>query len=177
MAEKPNPKDRAQEYQEQEATDLPPRQRQPRLPDQWSDLISQRIEEAMRAGEFDNLRNRGKPLDPQPDPFTPADMQMANALLKNNELVPAWISDRRELLAAIERFQARVQEGMATHRAALAAAAPEGRATLTKTWSAQLERWRQEAAALNRRIDAQNFRQPAFLEILKVRVEDLPGSE
>ena len=170
MAEQPNPQERAQEYKEQQAPELPPQERGRRTPEQWRDLVSQRIEEAMRDGAFDNLRNKGKPIDPQPDPLTPTDMQMANTLLKNNELVPAWIADRRELLAAIERFQAQMEAGIAAHRTALAAADAAEQAVLAQRWAAQVARWRQEAAALNRRIDAQNFRQPVFLEILKVRV-------
>jgi hypothetical protein len=170
MAKQQNPKEQAQEYKEQQAPELPPRERERRTPEQWRDLISQRIEEALRDGAFDNLRNRGKPIDPRPDPLAPADMQMANTLLKNNELVPAWIADRRELLAAIERFQAQMQAGSAAHSAALAAAPAGEQEALAQRWTTQVARWRQEAAALNRRIDAQNFRQPAFLEILKVRV-------
>jgi hypothetical protein len=170
MNEKQNPKERAQDYRERQAPELPPQERERRTPEQWRDLVSQRIEEAMRDGAFENLRNRGKPIDPRPDPLTPSDMQMANTLLKNNELVPAWIADRRELLAAIERFQAQMQAGAATHCAALASANATEQETLTQHWAAQVARWRQDAAALNRRIDAQNFQQPAFLEILKVRV-------
>jgi hypothetical protein len=170
MNEQPNPKERAQEYKEQQAPDLPPRERERRTPEQWRDLISHRIEEAMRDGAFDNLRNKGKPIDPRPDPLTPADMQMANTLLKNNELVPAWIADRRVLLTAIERFQAQMAAGAAAHRTARSAANADEQEALTQRWHDQLARWRAEAAALNRRIDAQNFRQPAFLEILKVRV-------
>ena len=63
----------------------------------------------MRNGAFDNLRNKGKPLDTAPDPHVPPDMQMANSLLKNNDLSPAWISDRGAMLAAIERFREKLR--------------------------------------------------------------------
>ena len=102
----PDPRAKADAYRNGEAD--PPADVQPqsrpgrRSPEQWSDLISQRIEEAMRDGHFDNLRGKGKPLNPAPDPHIPPDMQMANSLLKNNELVPAWISDRNAVLAAVE---------------------------------------------------------------------------
>ncbi len=79
-----------------------------RTPEQWHDLVSQRIEEAMRNGAFENLPGTGKPLDIRPEPFVPTDMQMANLLLKNNDLVPAWISDRRLLLGAIDQFRTRL---------------------------------------------------------------------
>lgn len=48
-----------------------------RSPEQWNDLINQRIEEAMRTGEFDNLRGKGKPLNLAPAPHVPPEMQMA----------------------------------------------------------------------------------------------------
>ena len=95
----------AEQEQEQQSKAPEPR----RTPQQWESLVNQRIEEAMRNGAFDNLRNKGKPLDTAPDPHVPPDMQMANSLLKNNDLSPAWISDRGAMLAAIERFREKLR--------------------------------------------------------------------
>lgn len=36
----------------------------------WNDLVGQRIEEAIRQGEFDNLRGHGKPLDLRRNPLS-----------------------------------------------------------------------------------------------------------
>ena len=104
---KENPREKAQAYVEGKSLTDPESRTQRRVeveenpsepatrrtPEQWHDLVSQRIEEARRNGAFDNLPGKGKPLEVRPEPFVPADMQMANSLLKNNDLVPVWISD------------------------------------------------------------------------------------
>jgi hypothetical protein len=143
-------------------------------PDRWNDLISQRIEEAMREGKFDNLRGKGKPLNPAPEPHVPPDMQMANSLLTNNDLTPAWISDRGQVLAAIERFRRQLHLALVDHHAARAAAQnPTERASEERRWQAQIAAWQEEVRTLNRRIELQNFKQPVtFLEIFKVRLDD-----
>ena len=156
------------------ANETPPTERAHRAPEQWNDLISQRIEEAMRAGKFDNLRSKGKPLNPVPEPHVPPDMQMANSLLKNNDLTPAWISDRAQVLGEIERFRRKLRAAFTEHTNALAAAKTTADQTrIEHRWQAQLTAWQEEIRTLNRRIELQNFKQPVtFLEIVKLRLED-----
>lgn len=146
----------------------------PRPQDRWNDLISQRIEEAMREGKFDNLRGKGKPLNPAREPHVPPDMQMANSLLANNDLTPAWISDRGQMLAAIERFRRQLHLALADHHAAYAAAqSSTEQASEERRWQAQIAAWQEEVRTLNRRIELQNFKQPVtFLEIIKLRLDD-----
>lgn len=172
-----NPKQRAEEYRrrrEETVQEEPQKSSGHRTPEQWRDLISQRIEEAMREGKFDNLPGKGKPLDLTPQPYVPADMQMANSLLKNNGLAPAWISERNQVLAEIERFRNKVRRTMMEHRTALAAARTNAaQAALEQRWQRHLRAWEEEITALNRRIEIQNFKQPAlFLEIFKLRLAD-----
>jgi hypothetical protein len=145
-----------------------------RTPQQWENLINQRIEEAMRNGAFDNLRNKGKPLDTSPDPHVPPDMQMANSLLKNNDLSPAWIGDRGAMLAAIERFREKLRTVAADFVQARAeATTPQRLALLDERWAAYVESWRAEVVELNKRILTQNLKQPvSFLEIFPLRLED-----
>jgi DnaJ family protein C protein 28 len=148
-----------------------------RTPEQWNDLICQKIEEAMRAGAFDNLPGRGKPLAAAPEPHVPADMQMANSILRNNNLTPAWISDRVAVLTAIERFRRRLREEVTLYKSALAAAEAthddSRRAHIEQEWRHQVEKWREELRTLNRTIELQNFRQPAdFLEIFKLQLDE-----
>ena len=141
---------------------------------EWRDLISQRIEEAMAAGAFDNLPGKGKPINVGPEPFVPADMQMANSLLKSNQLSPAWISDRNEMLAAVAQMRQQIANSAAEYTQAFTATSDVDRRTqLDQTWRAQVERWRQEITALNRRIDIHNLSLPlAHLEIFKVSLEE-----
>ena len=172
----PDPNAHADIYrraQEDDASAPPPRPPQ-RAPEQWRDLISQRIEDAMREGHFDNLRGKGKPLDPAPEPHVPPEMQMANSLLRNNQLTPAWIADRSAMLAEIERLRAKLRQVVADFQAAQEAAASEmARAALEQRWQRQLTAWEEEIRTLNRRIELQNFKQPVtFLEIVKLRLAD-----
>lgn len=142
--------------------------------DRWNDLISQRIEEAMQEGKFDNLRGKGRPLNPAPEPYVPPDMQMANSLLKNNDLAPAWISDRAQVFAEIERFRSKLLVAFAERNDALAVAKTAADyALIERRWQVQFAAWQEETRTLNRRIDLQNFKQPvSFLEIVKLRLED-----
>ncbi|MBE2238721.1 MAG: DUF1992 domain-containing protein [Caldilineaceae bacterium] len=169
-----NPHIRAYTDRRMQETDAPQPPTPQRTPEQWRDLISERIEEAMREGKFDNLRGKGKPLNPAPEPYTRPEMQMANSLLKNNELTPAWIADRKVVLAAIEQFRQKVRNGADAHRVALAQSQlAEERVRIEQRWQKQLAAWREEVLILNRRIEVQNFKQPvSFLEIIKLRVED-----
>lgn len=133
-----------------------------------------RIEEAMRDGQFENLRGRGTPLDPTPDPHVLPEMQRANSPLKNNGLAPAWISERSAVLAAIGALHSKIQRAAIAYATALRNAkdrlAPE---QIKADWQEQLSSLRADVGALSRRIELQNFNQPAaFLEIFKVRLED-----
>lgn len=172
----PDPNARADEYRRgQEDSDKVAPQRPPhRTPEQWRDLISQRIEDAMHAGHFDNLRGKGKPLDPAPEPHVPPDMQMANSLLKNNELTPAWIADRNATLTEIERFRTRLKPVVTDfHTARECAGSATARAMLDQRWQQQLTAWQEELRTLNYRIELQNLKQPVtFLEIIKLRLAD-----
>ncbi len=174
-----NPKRRHEELstapspeQAQEQPAKPPEPK--RTPQDWDTLVNQRIEEAMRSGAFDNLRNKGKPLDTAADPHVPPDMQMANSLLKNNDLAPAWISDRGAMLAAIERFREKLRTVAADFAQARAeATTPERSQQLDAMWQAYVESWRAEVVELNKRILTQNLKQPvSFLEIFPLRLED-----
>lgn len=167
---------RAEEYRQPEVDQekSPAATSKTRSEKEWSDLISQRIEEAIAAGVFDNLPGKGKPINVAPEPFVPADMQMANSLLKGNNLSPAWISDRNEMLAAVAQMRQQIA-GIATEydQAFTATSDVNRRVQLSQAWRTQIERWRQEVTALNRRIDIHNLKLPlAHLEIFKVSLEE-----
>ena len=172
----PDPNARADAYRRaQEGDDNAPSSPAPhRAPEQWRDLISQRIEDAMRDGHFDNLRGKGKPLDPAPEPHVPPDVQMANSLLRNNALTPAWIADRNAVLAEIERFRAKLRRVVTDFHVARETAGSEAaRVVIEQHWQTQLAAWQAELHTLNRRIELQNFKQPVtFLEIVKLRLAD-----
>lgn len=146
----------------------------PRSETEWNDLISHRIEEAMRNGAFDNLRNKGKPLANTRNPFVPEDRQMANDLLKNNGLAPQWINDRTALLQTLEIFRTKFRTTAEAYRQAWGnAETPIVRNGIRDQWTKQVESWQEEIRLLNQRINVINLQQPvASLEIFKLLLDE-----
>lgn len=60
-------------------------------------LGEQRIVEAMRRGEFDNLPGAGQPLDLAEDPLVPEEVRMSHRILRNAGFMPPEIGLRREI--------------------------------------------------------------------------------
>jgi hypothetical protein len=60
-------------------------------------IAEERIQAAMRRGEFHNLPGAGKPLRLDDDPLVPAEVRVANRILKNAGLVPVEVEQRREI--------------------------------------------------------------------------------
>ena len=142
--------------------------------EEWTDIVSQRIEEAMQRGAFDNLPGRGRPLELQRDPFIPEDRQLANQLLKNNDLVPAWIAERKQVQQEVKKFRDKLRHVLAEleTETALAPDAAQ-RAELKRIWQVWVEAWKDEVDRLNKRISDQNLRQPIdHLEIPKIRLDE-----
>src|SRR5690606_10446427 len=102
-------REKANEYRQGDDRHDPAQRDVPTM-DEWNNLVSQRIEEAMRRGEFDNLSGRGKPIQVQREPFVPEDQQMAFKLLQNNDLTPDWIAERKEMLRLKQQFRDQVQQ-------------------------------------------------------------------
>jgi hypothetical protein len=176
-------KEKVSEYKNQQAGAAGPdvesetgegRKPLPRTDEGWNDLISHHIEEAMRAGAFDNLRNKGKPLNMESNPYVSEDQQMANKLLENNDLAPGWILERKELLEKIETLRGTLRKQADAHVTALAAASDEAiRARLTDSWHYATQQWQKELTTLNKRIGEHNITLPIrHLEIFKLRLAD-----
>ena len=65
--------------------------------DVWQLVAERKIREAMEEGAFDHLEGTGKPLDLSENPFEDPSERMANRLLKNNGITPAWIQEAKEI--------------------------------------------------------------------------------
>lgn len=63
----------------------------------FEELAEQRIQEAMRAGEFDDLPGKGAPLRLDDDAHVPPELRMAYRVLKNAGCLPPEIELRREI--------------------------------------------------------------------------------
>lgn len=126
----------------------------------WESLIEQKLREAMRKGEFDNLPGKGKPLDMGDDnPFEDPSMRTAYRLLRNGNFTLPWIEERRELDAAVEGARA----DLARSRQAYHEASKSRRtaAQAEADWQQVLGAFRRQVADLNRRIAAYNLKAPS----------------
>ncbi len=140
--------------------------------EEWSDIVSQRIEDAMRQGLFDNLSNRGKPVNVNRNPFLPEEQQMAVNLLHNNGLAPEWISDRNDILREIETLRHDLRQDVLDMRAVSADATTVGEHQKVKSWwKAQVKRWQTKCDKLNDHILVHNLKLPVpHLEILRLQL-------
>ncbi len=184
MSDAADARKRAQEYREKQEQEGKKAKlsREDALQLEWNDRISNQIEEAMREGHFDNLRGKGKPLKLERNPFVREEMEMAYSLLEKNDLAPAWIGKRTEVLQAIADWRAKVAAGV-RERGEEGETGRQGefshgsRITDHKSpdssWQKQVDTWRNDLIALNKRIEVVNLEQPvASLEIYKLRFDE-----
>ncbi|RLT33231.1 MAG: DUF1992 domain-containing protein [Chloroflexi bacterium] len=174
MTEKPKPPSPSQVRAErQRAAEVPPSGvRRPRDLDEWQDFISQAIEDAMRDGAFDNLPGKGKPLNLNENPNEPPDMAMANKILKNNDVTPPWIGDRKKLLEDVESLRADISQRWEWMRTDWAAPTAD-RARLAARWTGQIAVWTGQIDKLNSRILDLNLTLPIWrMELLRVHLAD-----
>ena len=151
---------------------VPRRRPRPRGMNEWQDLISEQIDEAVAKGAFDNLPGTGQPLRLDEHPNEPADMRMANKLLKDNDLTPAWIGDRKALLAEIEALRAAMQRQWTLVCAHVKNAGSDPEA-LKDSWHRALIQWEEQIADLNRRIVDLNITLPVWrMELHRLRLDE-----
>jgi hypothetical protein len=60
-------------------------------------IAEERIQEALRRGDFDRLPGMGRPLDLDDDSLIAPEMRTACRILKNAGLVPAEVLERKEI--------------------------------------------------------------------------------
>jgi len=68
-------------------------------------LADRRIQDAINAGEFDNLPGMGKPLNMDDNPFVPQDLRAAFKVLSNSGYAPDWIVLAQKIDSAIEQMR------------------------------------------------------------------------
>jgi hypothetical protein len=70
-------------------------------------LVEQKIREAQRAGEFDDLEGAGRPINLDAYFSTPAELRAGYAVLKNAGVLPEEAQLRGEINALKERLDSR----------------------------------------------------------------------
>lgn len=174
MSEKPKPLSPSQLRAERRAArEVPPTSaRHPRDVDEWQDFVSQRIDEAIADGAFDNLPGRGKPLNLNENPNEPPDMAMANKILKNNDVTPAWIGNRKALLKEIEALRGEMSQRWAWTETEWST--PEAnRAGLVRYWAGRVAEWSERIGQINSRILDLNLTLPIWrMELVRLQLSE-----
>lgn len=65
-------------------------------------IVEERIREALRRGEFDDLPGRGEPLRLEDDGHIPEELRLAYKILKNAGFVPPEIQLKKEIIRTEE---------------------------------------------------------------------------
>ncbi|MDE0629935.1 MAG: DUF1992 domain-containing protein [Caldilineaceae bacterium SB0665_bin_25] len=149
-----------------------PKSRRRRRLNEWQDLISEQLDEAAANGAFENLPGKGQPLRLDRFPNEPDDMRMANKLLKDNDLTPTWIGDRKALLAEIELLRTEMKRQWELTRACAGAAGSE-REAFARSWRRSIADWEANIDELNRRIVSLNIALPIWrMELHRLRLDE-----
>lgn len=61
----------------------------------WEMIAENQIKDAIQKGQFENLKNQGKPLAEDDD--LAGDQWIANRILENNDELPDWLSLRKDI--------------------------------------------------------------------------------
>lgn len=72
------------------------------------DLVEEQIRKAQERGDFDHLEGAGKPLNLYENPYEPAELRMAFKILKENDFAPYWIELGKEIDAALDKLQQKI---------------------------------------------------------------------
>ncbi len=139
----------------------------------WNNLIEDLIQDGFEQGAFDNLRGKGQPLNLNKNLYE-RDRELANAILKENRMRPAWITHRAQILetTAVLREEIRLQ-WLRHGRAWELAQGDAQRSGLTISWDDHCLAWEEEIRKLNKQIDEFNLRRPSDnLELFKLRFDE-----
>jgi hypothetical protein len=74
-------------------------------------IAEERILEAQRRGEFDNLPGHGKPLQLDDDSHVPEDLRLAYKVLKNADCLPPELELKKEILTTEQMLGRITDEG------------------------------------------------------------------
>ncbi|KAI8520771.1 Golgi vesicle prefusion complex stabilization [Branchiostoma belcheri] len=127
-------------------------------------LVEDMIAESMANGEFDNLPGKGKPLTTlkksEYNPYQDTTTHLINKILNDNGFKPQWVELEIEVRNRIKELR----KNLDTKRATLG---PEPFSLQhQKQWNVYLDTFREDIAALNKRIDKYNMIVPIMAKQL-----------
>lgn len=91
-------------------------------------IAERRIQEAIEAGVFDDLKNAGQPLQDDENPHVPPEMRAAFKVLQNSGYAPDWIVLSQQIEADLAAIKARTDVHFAYLRSELSELASDRQA-------------------------------------------------
>jgi hypothetical protein len=126
----------------------------------WESHIDRAIREATESGSFDHLPGQGKRLDLRNNPLEDPATRLANQIMKDNDVLPGWLQDRKTIEADLELLRDEVKRMWQWYQ--------KGGMT-PANWQKRLESFRQRFAEINSRILTYNLKAPT-LQVHMVQV-------
>lgn len=135
----------------------------------WGEWVEQKILEAIRRGEFENLPGKGKPLSLEENPFLEPGLALVYHLLRQNDARPEWIEADLAIRRGIEQARADLWRTMAWRAERLQALAgredPSSRAErawVEAEWERALRAFARRIVELNELVFSYNLKVPIF---------------
>lgn len=133
----------------------------------WDSLVERKIREAQEQGLFDDLPDKGKPLDLSDNPFLDPSWRTAYKLLQNHGFAPAWIELDKEIRVELETLRQQLAESRRWYDEAIAGLegrsgqkAEEERAWVEVYWERRLNSLAPRIDELNEKIALFNLKVP-----------------
>jgi DnaJ family protein C protein 28 len=127
----------------------------------------EQIRRAIEQGKFDNLPGKGKPLNLDQDPYEDPEWRMAHHVLRNGGFTLPWIELKQEIERNRHVARESITRAWAWRQEALARGEPLS--FVDAEWKRAEADFRQQIAALNRRIFSYNLQVPAgSLQLLQL---------
>lgn len=135
----------------------------------WQSLVEEQIAKL----DLNNLRNKGKPLNLNENPYLdPADAA-THRLLRDAGFTLPWIDDSRKIDADLEKARRRLEQAHAEYLERRDAQICAGHQWVEGSWEAAQRDFHQEVERINQQIRDYNLKSPsAALHKFSVRVDE-----
>jgi DnaJ family protein C protein 28 len=139
---------------------------------QFQELVEDLIEDGRRRGLFDDLPGSGRPLDLEQNVYE-GSAALANKLMKDNDIRPAWLLQRLGVGEKIDALRADIGRAWARYRDSHAHAPADHRPALSIGWDESCRRWEEQIVSLNKEIATYNLKRPnGQPELFKLRLDE-----
>lgn len=132
----------------------------------WQNLIDQRIRDIIGDGDVSHLTGAGHPLNLKlnDDEFTPTELRLAYKVMRDNDVVPTWMSLRYVLDDKVHKIRQRLNAYVRAYRQRQQEATQKASALLERQadqrWQSALTKIEDDIQAYNRELLDYNLTVP-----------------